>query len=142
MTKKTKVFIDSNIPMYAAGQEHPNKVPSIKVLESISENKIVGVTSTEVLQEILYRYWSINLLGKGLEVFDSFSQIVDDIIPVNFNIISGARNILEKKSYQGIFPRDAIHVSTMDYYGINFIATHDKHFKVFKQIKYFSLKSF
>ncbi|MFA5014715.1 MAG: type II toxin-antitoxin system VapC family toxin [Actinomycetota bacterium] len=139
MIKKTKVFIDSNIPMYAAGQGHPNRVPSIKVLELISENKIVGVTSTEILQEILYRYQSIGLPGKGLEVFDSFSQIVDDILSVNFNIISEARNILGKNSYQGIFPRDAIHVATMDYYGINFIATYDKHFEVFKQIKYFSL---
>jgi len=139
MIKKIKVFIDANIPMYAAGQEHPNKVPSVKILESVSEGKIVGVTSTEVLQEILYRYWAINLLKKGLEVFDDFSQIVDDTLPINFQIISGARNILEKNSYQNIFPRDAIHVATMDYYGISFIATYDKHFEMFKHIKYMSL---
>jgi uncharacterized protein len=137
--KKTKVFIDSNIPMYAAGNEHPNRAPSIKILESVSENKIAGVTSAEVMQEILYRYLSIGMLEKGLEIFDSFSQIVDDILPVNFNIISEARNILGKNTFQNIFPRDAIHVATMDYYGINLIATHDKHFGVFKQIKYFSL---
>jgi uncharacterized protein len=137
--RKIKVFIDSNIPMYAAGNEHPNKVPSIKILESVSENKIAGVTSTEVMQEILYRYQSISLLEKGLEVFDSFSQIVDDILPVNFDIISGARKILGKNSYQDISARDAIHVATMDYFGINFIATYDKRFKAFKQVKYFPL---
>lgn len=139
MIRKIKVFIDSNIPMYAAGNEHPNKVPSIKILESVSENKIAGVTSTEVMQEILYRYQSISLLEKGLEVFDSFSQIVDDILPVNFDIISGARKILGKNSYQDISARDAIHVATMDYFGINFIATYDKRFKAFKQVKYFPL---
>lgn len=139
MIKKIKVFIDANIPMYAAGQEHSNKAPSVKILESVSEGKIVGVTSTEVLQEILYRYWAINLLKKGLEVFDDFSQIVDDTLPINFQIISGARNILEKNSYQNIFPRDAIHVATMDYYGISFIATYDEHFRIFKHIKYLSL---
>lgn len=139
MIRKIKVFIDSNIPMYAAGNEHPNKVTSIKILESVSENKIAGVTSTEVMQEILYRYQSISLLEKGLEVFDSFSQIVDDILPVNFDIISGARKILGKNSYQDISTRDAIHVATMDYFGINFIATYDKHFKAFKQVKYFPL---
>ncbi|MDD5622174.1 MAG: type II toxin-antitoxin system VapC family toxin [Actinomycetota bacterium] len=139
MTRKTKVFIDANIPMYAAGQEHPNRESSIEVLKSISENKIIGVTSAEVMQEILYRYWSINLLKKGLEVFDSFSQIIDDILPVNFNIISEAKNLLVEINHQNIFPRDAIHVATMDHYGISFIATHDKHFKVFKHIKYLSL---
>ena len=37
MTGKTKVFIDSNIPMYAAGKEHPNRKPSIKIMKLISE---------------------------------------------------------------------------------------------------------
>ena len=44
MLKKNKVFIDSNIPIYAAGTKHPNKASSIKILESVSENKINGVT--------------------------------------------------------------------------------------------------
>lgn len=54
MINKTKVFVGSNIPMYAAGSEHPNRAPSIKILESVSENRITGVTSAEVMQEILY----------------------------------------------------------------------------------------
>lgn len=139
MVKKTKVFIDTNIPMYAAGEEHPNKAASVKILESISEGKILGVTSTEILQEILYRYWAINLLKKGLEVFNYFSQIVDDTLAINIQIIREAKNILEKSDYQNIFPRDVIHVATMDYYGISFIATYDKHFEVFKRIRYMSL---
>lgn len=139
MIKKIKVFIDANIPMYAAGQEHPNKVPSIKILESVSEGKIIGVTSTEVLQEILYRYWAINLLKKGLKVFNDFLQIVDDALPINFQIMCETRDILEKNDHQNIFPRDAIHAATMNYYGINCIATYDKHFRIFKHIKYISL---
>jgi len=139
MIKKIKVFIDTNIPMYAAGQEHPNKAPSIKILESVSEGKIIGVTSTEVLQEILYRYWAIKLLKKGLKVFNEFLQIVDDVLPVNFQIMCETRDILEKNNDQNIFPRDAIHAATMNYYGINCIATHDEHFRIFKHIKYISL---
>ncbi|GAG65230.1 unnamed protein product, partial [marine sediment metagenome] len=100
MIKKIKVFIDANIPMYAAGQEHPNKVPSIKILESVSEGKIIGVTSTEVLQEILYRYRAINLLKKGLKVFNDFLQIVDDALPINFQIMCETRDILEKNDHQ------------------------------------------
>ena len=76
MTGRTRVFVDSNILMYASDKEHPNKIPSIKVLELISEGKIIGMTSTEVFQEILYRYQAIELLDKGLEVFDSFSSII------------------------------------------------------------------
>jgi predicted nucleic acid-binding protein len=136
MIKKVKVYIDSNIPMYAAGQEHPNKEPSIKILELVSSGKVIGVSSTEVLQEILYRYQAINILKKGLEVFDNFSKIIDDVLPVNFQIMNEARDILEKNYYKNLFPRDAVHVATMNYYEINYIATYDKHFKIFKHIKY------
>jgi len=134
MTGKTRVFVDSNIPMYAAGKEHPNKIPSIKVLELISEGKIIGMTSTEVFQEILYRYQAIELLDKGLEVFDSFSSIIDETLSVNLNIMREARNILKENN---INVRDAVHIATMDYYGISYIASHDKHFIEFKHIRYF-----
>jgi len=134
MTGKTRVFIDSNIPMYAAGKEHPNRTPSIKVLELISEGEIIGVTSTEVFQEILYRYQAIDLLYKGLELFDSFSSIIDEAFSININIMREARNILKDNN---INARDAVHIATMDHYEISYIASHDKHFKKFKHIRYF-----
>ncbi len=134
MTGKTRIFVDSNIPMYAAGKKHPNKVSSIKVLKLISEGKIIGMTSTEVFQEILYRYQAIDLLDKGLEVFDSFSNIIDEALSINLNIMREARNILKDNNVNA---RDAIHIATMDYYGISYIASHDKHFNKFKHIRYF-----
>ncbi len=134
MTGKTRVFVDSNIPMYAAGKEHPNKIPSIKVLKLISEGKIIGMTPTEVFQEILYRYQAVDLLDKGLEVFDSFSSIIDETLSINLNIMRETRNILKENN---INARDAVHIATMDYYGISYIVSHDKHFKKFKHIRYF-----
>ena len=134
MTGNTRVFIDSNIPMYAAGKEHPNRTPSIKVLELISEGEIIGVTSTEVFQEILYRYQAIDLLYKGLELFDSFSSIIDEAFSININIMREARNILKDND---INARDAVHIATMDHYEISYIASHDRHFKKFKHIRYF-----
>ena len=97
MTDKTRIFVDSNIPMYAAGRKHPNKASSIKILKSISDGKLIGITSTEVFKEILYRYQAIDLLKKGFEVFDSFSGIIDQTLSINSSIINKARNILENK---------------------------------------------
>lgn len=136
MTGKTRVFIDSNIPMYAAGKEHPNKNPSIRVLESISEGRIIGITSTGVFQEILYRYQAIDLLDKGFDVFDSFNGIIDETLSINIDIIREARNLLKDKN---INTRDAVHTATMDYYDISYIATYDKHFREFKHIRYFEI---
>lgn len=136
MTDKPRVFVDSNIPMYAAGKEHTNKSSSIEILKSISEGNLIGITSTEVFQEILYRYQAIDLLDKGFEVFDNFSGIIDETLSINSSIIGRARNILEEKK---ISTRDAIHVATMDYYDISYIASHDSHFKEFEHIRYFTL---
>jgi len=130
-----RVFIDTNIPIYAAGNEHPNKEPSIKILEKISKVQIFGVTSAEVLQEILHRYQSINMLSSGIEIFEEFSNIVDEILPINFKILETAKNILTGNP--GILTRDALHAATMEHYNIDYIATFDKHFSIFKNIRYY-----
>ncbi|MBC8390186.1 MAG: type II toxin-antitoxin system VapC family toxin [Actinobacteria bacterium] len=140
MINKVKVFIDANIPMYAAGRQHPNKSSSLGVLKLVSEGDIIGITSTEVLQEILYRYKAINLLEEGFKVYDYFVQTIDEVLTVNFQIINNARDILENKKYKNIYPRDAIHAATMNYYNISYIASHDRHFKLFKKIKYYLIK--
>ncbi|MBN2073821.1 MAG: type II toxin-antitoxin system VapC family toxin [Actinobacteria bacterium] len=140
MTWNTKVFIDSNIPMYASGKEHPNREPSIKILESVSKGEITGITSTEVLQEILYRYHAINMLEKGLEVFNNFSGIVDEVLSINVRIMNAARDILKDNTGK-IYPRDAVHIATMDHYGISYIASFDRHFNYFKHIREFILQT-
>ena len=131
--ERYKVFIDTNIPIYASGRNHPNKNLSLKILEDISKNRIFGITSVEVFQELLYRFHSLNMFNKGIEVFEGFYNIVDEVLPVNFQIVKNARLIMEKNSE--INTRDAIHAATINYYNIPYIATFDKHFNIFKNIK-------
>ena len=130
-----RVFIDANIPMYAAGSGHPNKETSKKILEKISRKQIYGVTSAEVLQEILHRYQSINMLSSGIAIFEEFSNIIDEILQINFKILESAKNFLSANP--NILTRDAIHAATMEYYNIVYIATFDKHFEHFKNIRYY-----
>ncbi len=131
--ERKRVFIDTNIPIFASGKDSPFKELSIKVLEDVAASKIFGFTSVEVLQEILYRFYEINKPEKGLVLFDEFSRIIDEILPVNFKIIHKAREILEKTS--GLNTRDTVHAATIEYYGIQYIATFDKHFTNFKNIR-------
>ncbi|MGH7263868.1 MAG: type II toxin-antitoxin system VapC family toxin [Candidatus Rokuibacteriota bacterium] len=46
-----KVFIDSDIPMYVAGTEHPHREPARHFMERVRRGEIEGSTSTEVLLE-------------------------------------------------------------------------------------------
>ena len=50
------IFLDANIPMYAAGQPHPLKQPCLDVLALVALYPDAFCTDAEVFQEILHRY--------------------------------------------------------------------------------------
>ncbi|HPA53065.1 MAG TPA: type II toxin-antitoxin system VapC family toxin [Thermoanaerobaculia bacterium] len=120
------VFIDSNIPMYVAGRPHPNREPSRRFLERIRAGEVDGVTSTEVLQEILFRYAGLGQLELGLQVYDLFVQICARVLPVTLADTDRARALLT--SLTGVSVRDTIHASVMLTNGISRIATFDEGF--------------
>lgn len=116
------VCIDSNVPMYAAGKDHPFKNPSVNLLKLVAEGKIAAVTNSEVLQEILYRYSSIGKKDEGIQIFDLFSTI----FPIFKSTILSARQLFE--SHNKLTPRDAIHLAVMKENVIDTVITYDKHF--------------
>ena len=62
------VFLDANVPIYAAGREHPLKAPCVRVLELAAERPYDFVTDAEVLQELLHRYLAQRLWPAGRAV--------------------------------------------------------------------------
>ena len=61
-------FLDTNIPMYAAGREHPHKEPFIQILRLVASSPNSFVTSTEVLQELIHYYLSAGRWELGFRV--------------------------------------------------------------------------
>lgn len=53
------IFIDSNIPMYLIGADHPHKLQSLALIERVVKERERLVTDAEVFQEILHRYDAI-----------------------------------------------------------------------------------
>ncbi|HSW28152.1 MAG TPA: type II toxin-antitoxin system VapC family toxin [Longimicrobiales bacterium] len=121
-----KVFIDSNIPMYVAGTEHPNRRPSLRFLEAVRRGEVEACTSTEVLQEILYRYHALGRLDLAGRVYDLFVALVSEVLPVTLADTDLARDLLV--STGGISARDAVHGAVMINHGIEHIATFDRGF--------------
>ena len=50
------ILIDSNVLMYAAGSDHPNKSKAVTLLKRVADGHAEAVIDAEVLQEILHRY--------------------------------------------------------------------------------------
>ena len=122
-----KVFIDSNIPMYVAGADHPNRGAATRLLERVQTGEIEGCTSTEVLQEILYRYAALARRDLAFTVYDAFTQMCSAIFPVTLADTDRARRLIEEQHTHGV--RDAIHAAVMLNNDIPDIATFDRAFE-------------
>lgn len=121
------IFIDSNVPMYAAGREHAHREKALKFLAALQERKFEACTSTEVLQEILYRYYAIKKPELGLRVYELFVELCPVVFPVTLEDTDAARRILQQNRRLGV--RDAMHLAVMHNHGVKIIATFDRDFE-------------
>jgi hypothetical protein len=121
-----KVFVDSNIPMYVAGRDHPNREPARRLLERARAGDIEACTSTEVLQEILYRYAGLRRIDLAATVYDLFVQLCPVIFPVTLADTDRAKSLLGSTKSMGV--RDAIHAAVMANNDVTAIATFDTTF--------------
>lgn len=121
-----RVFIDSNIPMYVAGAAHPNRQPARRFLDRVQSGKVEACTSTEVLQEILYRYSSLGRLDFARQVYDLFVEICPVVLGVTLADTDRARDLVCGPA--GISARDAIHAAVMLNHQVEWIATSDAAF--------------
>ena len=127
------LFIDANLIMYSIGRDHPLREPCKKFLKRIKFREILGVTDTEVLQEILYRYFSIERKALGEIAYQSMVELCADIFPVRVVDTDKALEILKRVS--GITSRDAVHAATMIHNGIKEIISTDPHFDLINEVK-------
>jgi uncharacterized protein len=129
-----KVFVDSNIPMYVAGRAHENREPALRFLDSIRRGEREACTSTEVLQEVLYRYSALKRFDLAKDVYDLFTQICVEILPVTLADTDRAKSMVCAKN-AGLGVRDAIHAAVMLNNNVAQIATFDQGFDRIKGIK-------
>jgi predicted nucleic acid-binding protein len=120
------ILVDSNIFMYAAGDLHPNKRPSIAWLERVARAEIDAVVDAEVLQEILHRYRAIRRWEEGREVYDQARRLVPVVIPIGVEILDRARALLD--DHAGLVARDALHAAVVLELGLEAICSFDKDF--------------
>jgi len=120
------VFVDSNIPMYVAGRDHPLRDPARRFLARAQDGELDICTSTEVLQEILYRYSALKRLDLAASVYDLFVQLCPTVLPVALADTDRAKALLV--GLPGTTARDAVHAAVMLNHDIEEIATFDEGF--------------
>ncbi len=120
------ILLDSNVPMYLIGAEHPHKVDARRLLERVIAENHRLITDAEVLQEILHRYVAINRRDAIQPCFNVVLEIVDEVVPVTLETMSAAREIVI--GHPDLTARDAVHLAVMREHGIETILSFDRHF--------------
>ncbi len=133
MTGLTYQFLDANLIMYSLGGPHPLRDPSKRILDKIKNGAIRVVANTEVLQEILYRYFSIRKQALGELAYTAIIDLCEVILPVTLQETDRALELL--KQYPQITSRDAVHAATMLNNGIKDILSADPHFDLIPGIR-------
>ena len=132
------VFVDSNLPMYVAGREHPNREPARRFLRRVQKGEVQGCTSTEVLQEILYRYTAVGRRDLARDVYELFVQICPVVFDVTLADTDRARDLL--LALEGISARDAVHAAVMLNHDVEWIASFDRGFDAVPGVRRVELK--
>jgi predicted nucleic acid-binding protein len=127
------IFVDSNIPMYLVGGDHPHKVDAQRLLERCVAARQRLVTDAEVLQEILHRYVAINRREAIAPACEALLAVVDDVFPIDVDLVLRARELV--LAHREVSARDALHVAVMEHHDIDEILTFDRGFEAMPGIR-------
>jgi len=119
------IFVDSNIPMYLVGADHPNKAVARRLLEEAIESGTGLATNAEVLQEILHRYVAIDRRDAIEPATAALVGVVDQIFPIEALDVENARQLVLTSALSA---RDALHAAIMQRRAIHQILSFDRGF--------------
>ncbi len=117
------ILVDSNIPMYLVGADHPNKGASRLLVQQYALGSEPLVTDAEVFQEILHRYVSINRREAITPAFEALRAVVENVFPVTGDNVERAREIV--LAAPDLSARDALHIAVMEEHAITRIMSFD-----------------
>ena len=120
-------FIDANVPIYAAGRDHPYKTPCAEILGLVAESPRSFVTDAEVLQELVHRYLAQERWTLGREVLRNFALVMwDRIEPVYAGDILVAGDLADQ--HPAVSSRDLVHAAVMVRLGVEQVVSADTDF--------------
>ena len=120
-------FIDTNVPIYAVGREHPHKEPCVRILAMVAQYPLLFFTSVEVLQEIVHYYHASRRWELGRETLKSFSEIMHDRIePIYEDDILLAARLAD--DHPLVSTRDLVHAAVMQRLGADHVISADTDF--------------
>ncbi len=130
------IFLDSNIPMYLVGRDHPHKVTARATVSRLVVERRRLVTDAEVYQEILHRYAATGRRALIQVTFDLVDSLVDEVFAFGHADLIAAKDVLA--NHPALSARDALHVAAMRREGVSSILSFDADFDTVSGIQRFT----
>ena len=128
-----RTFLDTNIFLYAAGAEHPQRDACAAVLRKVAEGKLDATVNSEVLQEILHVLTRRGRREAGTSLAGYVAALFPDLLPVTRDDILEACDLVRR--HRKLHVRDAVHAATMMRNGIRRIVSVDSGFDSIPEIR-------
>lgn len=128
-----RLFVDANIFLYAIGAESPHREPSRALLAAVSEGRLEGVTSSEVLQEILHVRTRRVGIADATTAVRAAADLVADVLAVAKKDVLDACDLI--KQYPALGARDALHAAVMMNAGMHLLVSVDRDFDLITSLK-------
>ncbi len=120
------ILVDSNILMYSAGADHPNKALAVAFLEKVSCGEVNATIDAAVLREIIHRYRALSRWADGRAVYVLAREIFPNVLAVTGKVMDRALELVDADA--GLSARDAVHAAVVQVYGLEGICTFDRDF--------------
>jgi len=105
------IYVDSNIPMYLIGADHPHKRRVIDLVPRLLSAREVLVTSAETFQELIHRYLAIRDREHLVAAYEALESMVTTTADVTKPDVDQARAL--SGDHPGLSSRDCLHVAIM-----------------------------
>ena len=128
-------FLDVNVPMYAAGAEHPNRAACVWVMTAVAHGILNALVDAEIVQEIYHRYGALNQWAAADKMASSLLRLLPPVLPVTQADVTQMMALARKYGpTENIPARDLLHAAVMQYNGITTIISTDRHFDRIEEV--------
>ncbi len=128
-----RVFLDTNVFLYAAGKGHAEREACARVLKRVADGSLDATTNTEVVQEILYVLARRGRREDALTLAGNVAALFPDMLPVTRDDLLSAVDLL--RQYPRISVRDAVHAASMLRNGLRTVVSVDPDFDQISEVR-------
>lgn len=129
----TRLFLDANVFLYAIGADSPHRDGCRSVLQAVGQGTLDGITSSEVLQEILHVRTRRVSVADATSAVRAAAELVAEVLPVTNRDVLEACRLLE--SHSGLGARDALHAAVMKNSQVHVLVSLDHDFDAIADLK-------